>query len=157
MHQPPFLLHQAASNARWITGPAFSESAAEAIRTSRSPVLRWLMFFINTARLHIDPHCARLTQVPVSRPTPPRLGAGPPTWARREPRRPMLRNLGSSARWEPPTAPPTNPCQRDVLVGLVSQRHRQEAALEASTGSGSRGRFTISVSIPRGQGASTAR
>ncbi len=34
MHQPPFRLRQAASNARRISGPAFSRSAAEAIRTS---------------------------------------------------------------------------------------------------------------------------
>lgn len=38
---PPFLLRQAASNARRISDPAFSRSAAEAIRSSRSPVPRW--------------------------------------------------------------------------------------------------------------------
>jgi hypothetical protein len=35
MRQLPFLLRQAASNARRISGLAFSRSAAEAIRTSR--------------------------------------------------------------------------------------------------------------------------
>lgn len=40
MRQSPFLLRQAASNARRISGPAFSRSAAEAIRTSKSPVPR---------------------------------------------------------------------------------------------------------------------
>lgn len=40
MHQPPLLLRQAASNAPRISGAAFSRSAAETTRTSRSPVPR---------------------------------------------------------------------------------------------------------------------
>lgn len=40
MHQPPCLLGQAASNARLTSGPAFSRSAADETRTSRSPVPR---------------------------------------------------------------------------------------------------------------------
>lgn len=40
MRQPPFAVVQAASNARWISGAARSRSAADLIRTSRSPVPR---------------------------------------------------------------------------------------------------------------------
>jgi hypothetical protein len=36
--QPPLCLTQAASNARRMSGPAFSRSAADEIRTSTSPV-----------------------------------------------------------------------------------------------------------------------